>query len=395
MSTITTSDSQAIALLCAPLNIGDAKPLSNAEWARLAAMIHGSGASHPAGLLGMSADEVASTLAIDQALAERLAHLLDRGGSFAFELERLADRGVWLLTRADDDYPSRLRQRLGLKTPPVIFGSGSRDLLSERAVAVVGSRDADEAALAMARALGAQLARERVAVVSGAARGVDRAAMDGAASNGGVVVGFVADSLVRLTQQPDVRQLLANDQLLLVTPFAPESRFTVGNAMSRNKLIYCASDAAIVVATSQGSGGTWAGAVEALRGHWVPVWAWAGDAARPGNQSLVAAGALSLEGTTSAGGSLYDALISPAASSANEDRLDTLTGDLGTDWRSFLGTPRSETELCERFDLNPGKVRERMKQCIASGDVVRTERPVRYAVANAAQFARPTLFEGD
>lgn len=146
MSAVATSDSQAIALLCAPLRVGEAKPLSPAEWARVATAIHGSEVAVPSGLLGMAVAELASALAVEDDLAERLARLLDRGGPFAFELERLADRGIWLLTRADDAYPTRIRQRLGLKAPPVLFGSGARELLSERAVAVVGSRDASEAA---------------------------------------------------------------------------------------------------------------------------------------------------------------------------------------------------------------------------------------------------------
>jgi hypothetical protein len=60
--------------------------------------------------------------------------------------------------------------------------------------------------------------------------------------------------------------------LVLVSPFNPEAGFDVGNAMARNKYIYCLSDAAIVVATSKGSGGTWSGATENLKRNWAPLW---------------------------------------------------------------------------------------------------------------------------
>lgn len=46
--------------------------------------------------------------------------------------------------------------------------------------------------------------------------------------------------------------------------YAPDAGFSVGNAMSRNKLIYALSEATVIVAATEGSGGTWAGAVEAL-----------------------------------------------------------------------------------------------------------------------------------
>jgi len=46
--------------------------------------------------------------------------------------------------------------------------------------------------------------------------------------------------------------------------------------MGRNKLIYAMSTATLVVECEEGSGGTWAGAVEALRGRTAPVIAWTG-----------------------------------------------------------------------------------------------------------------------
>lgn len=396
MSAVATSDSQAIALLCAPLRVGEAKPLSPGEWARVATAIHGSEVAVPSGLLGMAVAELASALAVEDDLAERLARLLDRGGPFAFELERLADRGIWLLTRADDAYPTRIKQRLGLKAPPVLFGSGARELLSERAVAVVGSRDASEAALNTTRAIAEQLAREGVAVVSGGARGVDRAGMDAATRSGGVVVGFVADSLVRLTQQPETRRLLVDDQLVLLTPFAPDARFTVGNAMSRNKLIYCGADAAVVVATTQGSGGTWSGAIETLRSRWVPIWVWVQEAAPAGNRSLAAAGARPLADTNLHSGSLFETLTSfeAAASPASQDPSEPGLPDLESpETRSFLGTPRSEVELRDKFDLQLGQVRSWMKRCVDAGNVIRREAPVRYVIADVEREVRPSLFD--
>ena len=51
-------------------------------------------------------------------------------------------------------------------------------------------------------------------------------------------------------------------RIVLVTPYDPKTSFNVGNAMARNKLVYCLSDWAIVIATSYNQGGTWAGATE-------------------------------------------------------------------------------------------------------------------------------------
>jgi predicted Rossmann fold nucleotide-binding protein DprA/Smf involved in DNA uptake len=61
--------------------------------------------------------------------------------------------------------------------------------------------------------------------------------------------------------------------------------------MARNKIIYALSDVAVVVATTAGTGGTWAGAIEALRGGCVPVLVRVGRGAPPGNEALLAEGA--------------------------------------------------------------------------------------------------------
>jgi hypothetical protein len=57
----------------------------------------------------------------------------------------------------------------------------------------------------------------------------------------------------------------------LLTPNLPTAGFSVGGAMGRNKIIYGLADFAVVVSSDFQTGGTWAGAVEALKGGWCPV----------------------------------------------------------------------------------------------------------------------------
>jgi predicted Rossmann fold nucleotide-binding protein DprA/Smf involved in DNA uptake len=61
--------------------------------------------------------------------------------------------------------------------------------------------------------------------------------------------------------------------------------------MGRNKLIYGLSDVTLVVASDHDSGGTWAGATEALRKRFGAVAVWDGPGAGPGNQPLIERGA--------------------------------------------------------------------------------------------------------
>ena len=131
-------------------------------------------------------------------------------------------------------------------------------------LAVVGSRQVDDALVEYTEGIGRLVAKARRTLVSGGARGIDQAAMRGALEAGGKVAGVLADSLERTAMNREHRNLLMDGQLVLISPYDPSAGFNVGNAMQRNKLIYALADAALVVSSDYEKGGTWAGAVEQL-----------------------------------------------------------------------------------------------------------------------------------
>jgi len=284
-------------------------PLAPKDWARVARALAAAGAT-PADLLGRETADVAALLGGAPAAAEAIVRLAARATTLALEGERLAGRGVWLVSIADGEYPVRLRDRLGESAPPILYGAGAIELLNAGGVAIVGARDADAEALAYAGAAAAAVVRSGRPVVSGGARGIDAAAMNGAAEAGGSVVGALADSLERRVRAADVRALIGDERLVLVSPYGADVPFSVGNAMGRNRLIYCLADAALVVSTSEGEGGTWAGATEALKAGWVPVWVRAGEGVPAGNAALIGRGALALESGPEGAGALA---LTPAA----------------------------------------------------------------------------------
>jgi len=129
-------------------------------------------------------------------------------------------------------------------------------------------------------------------VISGGAKGVDQIAMSAGLGAGGDVVGVLAGSLERRVREPEVRRLVAEEQLCLVTPYAPKVGFSVGNAMGRNKLIYALARSTFVVCADDRKGGTWKGAREALSSGFCPVLAWLGPGRGPGNEQLIEEGAV-------------------------------------------------------------------------------------------------------
>src|SRR5213594_4019382 len=107
----------------------------------------------------------------------------------------------------------------------------------------------------------------------------------------------MADSLERTVRQPDVRQFILEGRLALITPYVPTAGFSVGAAMGRNKLIYGLADYGVVVSSEFQTGGTWAGATEALKAGWRPVFVRTGDGVPQGNRELVKLGAQSIPDT--------------------------------------------------------------------------------------------------
>ena len=287
------SQTQAVMLLTVSFGKSDesrAKPLSPKEWARFATWLRDRNLEPSALLKG----ELRSLLSgwMDRSITlSRLESLLGRGGALGLSLEKWQRAGLWIITQSDPKYPVRLKRQLRLESPPVLFGCGNEMLLPRVGIAAVGSRDADREDLTFAENLGAAAARQGYSIVSGGARGVDQSAMLSALKNEGTAIGVLADSLMRAATSAKYRKFLLSRDLVLVTPFNPEAGFNVGNAMCRNRYIYCLADAAVVVSSTPNRGGTWNGALEDLKAAWVPLWVKRTASTKSGNASLAQKGA--------------------------------------------------------------------------------------------------------
>jgi predicted Rossmann fold nucleotide-binding protein DprA/Smf involved in DNA uptake len=289
-----SNDSFALFLLCSHLGLPDdpeAKPLSAREWTRLEEKL-AANSFNVAELPGSSAEKIKSTLQTDDAEAARLAWLVDRGGVMETELERLAELGIWVITRFDEDYPLRFTERLKTAAPLMLYGAGDARLLNRRGLAVVGSRNIDQRGFALTEFIGNACAESKLVVYSGGARGVDKTAMGAALTAGGSAAGLLADSLEKGIRAADARTAVEEGHLVLATPYSPHASFNVGMAMARNKLIYALADFGLVIASDAEKGGTWAGAEEVLKAGWVPVFVVEGPNVPDGNRLLIKRGAI-------------------------------------------------------------------------------------------------------
>jgi predicted Rossmann fold nucleotide-binding protein DprA/Smf involved in DNA uptake len=295
MTPALSPNTQAILLLTAPLiaGRGPVSPdlLSPGEYKRLARHLREI-RHQPADLIAPDATEILSACqpVIDES---RLQRLLGRGFLLSQVVERWQARAIWVVSRADAEYPRRLKARLREDAPAVLYGCGEMDLLETGGLAVVGSRHVDDALIEYTMSLGGLAARAGATIVSGGAKGIDQAAMRGALEAGGNVCGVLADSLEKTTMNREHRNLLLDGRLVLISPYDPSAGFNVGNAMQRNKLIYALADASLVVSSDVNKGGTWAGAVEQLdKFKFVPVFVRSTGVSSVGLEGLRDKGAL-------------------------------------------------------------------------------------------------------
>ena len=182
----------------------------------------------------------------------------------------------------------RLKTRLKEDAPPLLYGCGDLTLLEKGGLAVVGSRHVDEELISYTEGIGKLAAEAHRTLISGGAKGIDKAAINGALQAGGESVAVMSDSLERAAVARENLEPLMDHRLLVVSPYDPAAGFNVGNAMQRNKVIYALADAGLVVTSDFEKGGTWTGAIEQLeRFHFVPVFVRNGTNEGRGNAALI------------------------------------------------------------------------------------------------------------
>lgn len=201
-------------------------------------------------------------LGCDAAFSTRIQELLSQQEQLRWYLDKGRKKGCIPITRISDGYPHRLRKCLGLNAPGVLWMKGDRDILRLPAIALVGSRDLNDANREFAWEVGKQAAKQGYVLISGHARGADRQAQDSCLEHGGKVISVVSDQLEKHCEHGNVLYL-SEDGFDL--PFSAE------RALKRNRVIHSLSPKTFVAQCGYGKGGTWNGTKNNLRFGWSTV----------------------------------------------------------------------------------------------------------------------------
>lgn len=183
----------------------------------------------------------------------------------AFLTESLLNEGYELIPVISPEYPKTLKENLKNSAPVVLYLKGNKQILQERSVAIVGSRDASDISLQFTDNIARLASQEYKVVVSGFAKGVDKQALDSAIKYKGQSIIVLPQGIMTFHAgfKKYYKQIVDGDVMVLST-FHPQSPWKVELAMARNPVIYGLA-CEIFVAESSEKGGTWSGVIDGLR----------------------------------------------------------------------------------------------------------------------------------
>jgi predicted Rossmann fold nucleotide-binding protein DprA/Smf involved in DNA uptake len=184
----------------------------------------------------------------------------------AFLAEQLENEGYEMIPITSPEYSNTLKANLKTNHAPVLlYVKGNKQILQEKSVAIVGSRNASDVSLEFTDNIAKMVTKDFKVIVSGFAKGVDKQALDSA-------IKYIGQSIIVLPQgimtfgagfKTYYKQIVDGD-VLVVSTFHPRAPWKVELAMARNSIIYGLADE-IYVAESSDKGGTWSGVIDGLR----------------------------------------------------------------------------------------------------------------------------------
>ncbi len=173
--------------------------------------------------------------------------------SLEAEMEKLDRYGVKVLTFHDPDYPSRLKEIYDY--PLIIYVRGSLLPQDEWCLAVVGTRRATVYGRQVTEEIVADLARSRITIVSGLAKGIDSIAHHSALDAGGRSIAVFACGLdiVYPAENANLARSIIQ-QGALISEYPLGTRPKADNFPRRNRIMSALSLGVLVVEAGETSG---------------------------------------------------------------------------------------------------------------------------------------------
>ncbi|MFA6285420.1 MAG: DNA-processing protein DprA [Parcubacteria group bacterium] len=170
--------------------------------------------------------------------------------------EGLSKENIEILTIKDEAYPSQLKEIAS--APPVLYIRGDRNILSNKSIAIVGSRKFTEYGRRVTENLTKDLVRAGLTIVSGLALGIDGIAHRAALDAGGLTAAVLGTGIDDRTIYPREHFNLAKNIIenggALLTEQPPRTPSLKQNFPARNRIMSGLALGTLVIEAAENSG---------------------------------------------------------------------------------------------------------------------------------------------
>lgn len=194
---------------------------------------------------------------------EQIPILAEKGGlkrkisianekSISEEFQKTKEFGADIICAFEQDFPINLK--MIPDCPPVLTIKGNKKyLISENSAAIVGSRNASISGVSIAKSIALELSKNKIATVSGLAKGIDASAHESSLSYGtiGVIAGGI-DNIYPEENKKLYEKIFENGCVITEVPFGTPP--VSANFPMRNRIISGLSNVVIIVEAARKSG---------------------------------------------------------------------------------------------------------------------------------------------
>lgn len=194
---------------------------------------------------------------------EQIPILAEKGGlkrkisianekSISEELQKTKEFDADIICAFEQDFPMNLK--MIPDCPPVLTIKGNKQyLISENSAAIVGSRNASISGVSIAKSIALELSKNKIATVSGLAKGIDASAHESSLSYGtiGVIAGGI-DNIYPEENKKLYEKIFENGCIVTEVPFGTPP--VSANFPMRNRIISGLSNVVIIVEAARKSG---------------------------------------------------------------------------------------------------------------------------------------------
>ncbi len=168
-------------------------------------------------------------------------HTMD-GEEVSEAYEDIKRHGVSIIYPGHPDFPPQI-----LEIAPILFVKGQQKCLRSNSITIVGARDVSDKGTRITRKLSSELADAGINIVSGYVKGVDAEAHLGALAAGGTTTIVLSNGIKQLRQKSAFKKFNWNQDVLVVSQFDPDTKWSAWNSIERNQLVCALSKAVVVI----------------------------------------------------------------------------------------------------------------------------------------------------